>query len=114
MQTADWADAQRLLPSLASSLAYQRYKQWQQDSGGAEVADVVPGVTLERLYQQAEREVGGGVLPLGLLVRGGMQVRGLQHKQATTQPAALHTRVHAAASNPAGTLAGRVEPTLIC
>ncbi len=55
---ADWEAARRLLPSLASSLAYSNYADWRAQHGDAEVADVVPGqLTLEDLYKATEREV---------------------------------------------------------
>lgn len=52
-----WQESQRLLPSLASSVAYQNYQEWRAQNNGAEVGDVVPGVSVEELYKASEREV---------------------------------------------------------
>eukprot|EP00877_Chromochloris_zofingiensis_P003714 jgi/Chrzof1/13343/Cz07g29170.t1 len=51
-----WQESQRLLPSLASSVAYQNYQEWRAQNNGAEVGDVVPGVSVEELYKASERE----------------------------------------------------------
>jgi hypothetical protein len=55
--TAEWDQAARLLPSMASSLAYTNYQAWQQEQGAA-LPDVAPGVSIEQLYREGERQVG--------------------------------------------------------
>jgi hypothetical protein len=59
-EAADWEAARRLLPPLASSLAYNNYAAWRQQTG-EELADVAPGVSLEDIYKAGEREVCCGL-----------------------------------------------------
>ncbi|GLI67318.1 hypothetical protein VaNZ11_011505 [Volvox africanus] len=54
----EWTEEQsnrKLLPSLASSLAYSNLRRWQEETGSG-APEVVPGVDLEQLYRLGEQE----------------------------------------------------------
>eukprot|EP00775_Hariotina_reticulata_P006995 gene6995-7209_t len=55
-EQADWEASRRLLPSLASSLAYSNLSSWQQQHPGQQLPEVAPGVGIADLYKAAERE----------------------------------------------------------
>lgn len=56
-EQADFEASRRMLPPLASSLAYSNYSNWQADHQGQQLPEVVPGVSVADLYKAAEREV---------------------------------------------------------
>jgi hypothetical protein len=59
---AETEGAKRLLPALASSLAYGNLQRWRQETGAGPGAVKVPGaptVRLEELYRLGEAEVSG-------------------------------------------------------
>jgi hypothetical protein len=58
---SDWEASRRLLPPLASSLAYSNYSSWQAQHEGQALPQVAPGVSIPDLYKAAEREVRGGL-----------------------------------------------------
>ncbi|GIL82873.1 hypothetical protein Vretimale_8371 [Volvox reticuliferus] len=54
----EWTEEQsnrKLLPTLASSLAYSNLRRWQEETGSG-APEVVPGVDLEQLYRLGEQE----------------------------------------------------------
>lgn len=55
--------SRRMLPPLASSLAYSNYTQWRSSHSeeGVDLPEVTPGVSLTDLYRAAEREVRTGL-----------------------------------------------------
>ncbi|KAF6255470.1 hypothetical protein COO60DRAFT_207312 [Scenedesmus sp. NREL 46B-D3] len=55
-EQADWEASRRLLPPLASSLAYSNYSSWQAQHDGQALPQVAPGVSIPDLYRAAERE----------------------------------------------------------
>jgi hypothetical protein len=57
---SDWEASRRLLPPLASSLAYSNYSSWQAQHEGQALPQVAPGVSIQDLYKAAEREVRRG------------------------------------------------------
>lgn len=62
---ADFESSSRLLPPLASSLAYSNYSQWRASHTDQDLPEVTPGVTLSDLYKAAEREVSITAIPQG-------------------------------------------------
>jgi hypothetical protein len=54
---ADFESSSRLLPPLASSLAYSNYSHWRASHSDRDLPEVTPGVTLSDLYKAAEQEV---------------------------------------------------------
>jgi hypothetical protein len=57
LHVSDWEASRRLLPPLASSLAYSNYSSWQAQHEGQDLPQVAPGVSIPDLYKAAEREV---------------------------------------------------------
>eukprot|EP00878_Enallax_costatus_P024167 GHUV01025766.1.p1 GENE.GHUV01025766.1~~GHUV01025766.1.p1 ORF type:complete len:395 (+),score=102.77 GHUV01025766.1:133-1317(+) len=55
-EQADYEASRRMLPPLASSLAYSNYSNWQADHQGQQLPDVASGVSIADLYKAAERE----------------------------------------------------------
>jgi hypothetical protein len=56
---AEYEASRRMLPPLASSLAYSNYSNWRISHNDQDLPEVTPGVTLTDLYKAAEREVRG-------------------------------------------------------
>lgn len=54
---AEYEASRRMLPPLASSLAYSNYSSWRISHNDQDLPEVTPGVTLTDLYKAAEREV---------------------------------------------------------
>lgn len=55
-EQADWEASRRLLPPLASSLAYSNFSSWQAQHEGQALPQVAPGVSIPDLLKAAERE----------------------------------------------------------
>ncbi|GIL54978.1 hypothetical protein Vafri_10655 [Volvox africanus] len=81
----EWTEEQsnrKLLPNLASSLAYSNLRRWQEETGSG-APEVVPGVDLEQLYRLGEQEErklrnsletgGGGTGPRQGATRSGIE-----------------------------------------